>query len=79
MFLLAAQVRFDRRWPRVVLLVLLWPCTGMAAVWAVGMLGGAPLTDRSGAVFRGYCAVWAVLLFQATRHLQHCPRQVAAP
>ncbi|MEV6151469.1 hypothetical protein AB0L53_14100 [Nonomuraea sp. NPDC052129] len=54
MFLLAAQVRFDRRWPRVVLLVLLWLCTAMAAVGAVGMLGGALLTDRGGAVFGGY-------------------------
>jgi hypothetical protein len=79
LLLLAAQVRFNRRWPRVVLLVLLWLCTAMAAVGAVGMLGGALLTDRGGAVFGGYCAVWAVLLFLATRHLQHRPRQVAAP
>ncbi|WP_433517303.1 hypothetical protein ACQP2T_18190 [Nonomuraea sp. CA-143628] len=77
-FLLAAQVRFDSRWRRVVLLLLLWLCTAMAAVGAVGMLGGALLTDRGGAVFGGYCAVWAVLLFLATRDLQRRPLRVAA-
>ncbi|MEV1246022.1 hypothetical protein ACIBO2_57150 [Nonomuraea sp. NPDC050022] len=76
--LLAAQVRFDSRWPRLVLLVLLWLCTAMAAVGAVGMLGGALLTDRGGAVFGGYCTVWAVLLFLATRELQRRPLRVAA-
>ncbi|MEU8141860.1 hypothetical protein [Nonomuraea sp. NPDC048901] len=75
-FLLAAQVRFDRCWPRVVLLVLLWLCTAMAAVGTVGMLGGALFTDRGGAVFGGYCAVWAVLLFLATRDLQRRPLRV---
>ncbi|MEV0345642.1 hypothetical protein AB0H88_07745 [Nonomuraea sp. NPDC050680] len=76
--LLAAQARFDSRWPRVVLLVLLWLCTAMAAVGAVGMLGGALLTDRGGAAFGGYCTIWAALLFLATRDLQRRPLRVAA-
>ncbi|NUR84661.1 MAG: hypothetical protein HOY71_11305 [Nonomuraea sp.] len=47
---------------RRVMAVLLWACVAMAGVGAVGMLGGALLTDRGGAIFGGYCAVWAVLL-----------------
>ncbi|MCF6474291.1 hypothetical protein FAF44_38815 [Nonomuraea sp. MG754425] len=44
-------------------------CAAMAAIGAVGMLGGALLTDRGGALFGGYCAVWATLLVLATRDL----------
>ncbi|MER6952116.1 hypothetical protein ABT294_49720 [Nonomuraea sp. NPDC000554] len=75
---LAARVRFRRRWARLGVLVLLWLCTAMAAAGAVGMLGGALLTDRGGAVFGGYCAVWTVLLFLTARDVQRRPATVTA-
>ncbi|MBG0823914.1 hypothetical protein HS048_24660 [Planomonospora sp. ID91781] len=50
-----------RLWRRM-LLVLLWVCAAMAAAGAVGMTGGALLSDRGGALFGAYCVVWAVLL-----------------
>ncbi|WP_433256880.1 hypothetical protein ACQPYK_18790 [Streptosporangium sp. CA-135522] len=68
--LLAGRLPLRGRWPRMVRLVLHWACTAIATVGAVGMLGGALLTDRGGAVFGGYCAVWAALLFLATRDLR---------
>ncbi|MGN9844573.1 hypothetical protein ACTMTI_41245 [Nonomuraea sp. H19] len=75
--LLAGRVRFAGRWPYRMVLTAHWLCTGVAAVGAVGMLGGALLSDRGGAVFGGYCAVWAVLLFLATRDLRR--RVTATP
>ncbi|MFC4062001.1 hypothetical protein ACFOWE_27180 [Planomonospora corallina] len=61
--LLALSLAPVRRRPwRRALLVLLWACAAMAAAGAVGMTGGALLTDRGGALFGAYCAVWAVLL-----------------
>ncbi|MEU7894933.1 hypothetical protein AB0B45_19005 [Nonomuraea sp. NPDC049152] len=68
--LLAGRLPLRGRWPRVVLSASHWVCTAAALVGAVGMLGGALLTDRGGAVFGGYCAVWAALLFLATRDLR---------
>ncbi|WP_156056063.1 hypothetical protein [Streptosporangium roseum] len=64
--LLASLTPIRRRLPRWTLLVLLWLCSAMAAAGAAGMLGKAVLTDRGGAVFGDYCAVWAVLLVLAT-------------
>lgn len=65
--LVAALFTARHRWPRRILLALLAVCTAMAAAGAIGMLGGAIFTERGGAVFGGYCAVWAVLLFLAGR------------
>ncbi|WP_165959847.1 hypothetical protein, partial [Nonomuraea longispora] len=48
----------------------------------VGMTGGALLTGRGGAVFGAYCAVWAVLLFLATRDVRrrhHARRPLGEP
>ncbi|GAA3470718.1 hypothetical protein GCM10018965_052710 [Nonomuraea roseola] len=64
--LLASFLPIRRPLPRRALIVMLWVCVAMAAAGAVGMLGGAVLTGRGGAVFGGYCAVWALLLTTAT-------------
>ncbi|GAA2786952.1 hypothetical protein GCM10020219_068130 [Nonomuraea dietziae] len=64
--LLASFLPIRRPLPRRALIVTLWLCVAMAAAGAVGMLGGAVLTGRGGAVFGGYCAVWALLLTTAT-------------
>ncbi|SFJ86727.1 hypothetical protein SAMN05216275_113104 [Streptosporangium canum] len=66
LLLLVSLTSVRRLLPRWILLALLWTCAAMAAAGAIGMLGGAMLTDRGGAVFGGYCAVWAVLLIVAT-------------
>ncbi|MBF8194406.1 hypothetical protein ITP53_53875 [Nonomuraea sp. K274] len=67
---LAGLFRFTGRWPYLVVLAAHWARTAVAAVGGVGMLGGALITDRGGAVFGGYCLVWAVLLLFATRALR---------
>ncbi|MFD1931930.1 hypothetical protein ACFSKW_10615 [Nonomuraea mangrovi] len=78
--LLAGRLPLRGRRSRLVLLVLPhWACTAVAVVGAVGMLGGALLTDRGGALFGGYCAVWAALLFLATRDLRHRAPQPSRP
>ncbi|MEO3796930.1 hypothetical protein ABGB14_42595 [Nonomuraea sp. B10E15] len=74
--LLAGRVRFEGRWPYRVVLTLHWICTVLTAVWGVGMLSTALIGDRGGAVFGGYCTVWAVLMFLATRDLR---RRYARP
>ncbi|MEO3791681.1 hypothetical protein ABGB14_15860 [Nonomuraea sp. B10E15] len=68
--LLAGRIRFTGRLPYLVVLWAHWVCTAVAAVGAVGMTGGALVTDRGGALFGAYCAVWAVLLFLATRDVR---------
>ncbi|MEV0999827.1 hypothetical protein [Nonomuraea sp. NPDC050202] len=68
--LLAGRFRVRRRWAYRTLLGAHWLCAAMAAAGAVGMLSGALLTDRGGALFGGYCAVWAALLLLATRDLR---------
>lgn len=50
-----------RRLPRILLSVLVGLVALVATAGAVGMLGRAALTDSGGAVFGGYCLVWAVL------------------
>jgi hypothetical protein len=57
------------RWARRALLAVHWLCTAIATVGGIGMLGTGLFTDRGGALFGGYCAVWAILLFLATRDL----------
>ncbi|MFG3442447.1 hypothetical protein ACGF0J_34840 [Nonomuraea sp. NPDC047897] len=66
LLLLASLTPVRRRLARWTLLVLLGICSAMAAAGAIGMLGGALLTDRGGVVFGGYCAIWAALLTAAT-------------
>ncbi|SEG99829.1 hypothetical protein SAMN05444920_114105 [Nonomuraea solani] len=74
--LLAGRFRFRGRWTYRVTLAAHWLCTAVAAVGAAGMLGGAVLTDRGGAIFGAYCAVWAVLLCLATVDLRRRHRSV---
>ncbi|MFD1539570.1 hypothetical protein [Nonomuraea guangzhouensis] len=68
-----------RRLPRVALLVLLWACVVMAGAGAVGMLGGVAFTERGGAIFGGYCAVWAALLMIAAFGFQRRTRPARVP
>ncbi|MGV9309791.1 hypothetical protein ACWDLG_41050 [Nonomuraea sp. NPDC003727] len=71
--LIIGRLSLPGRWPRRILLALHWLVTAMAAVGGVGMLGTGLFTDRGGALFGGYCSVWAVLLFLSTRELQRRP------
>ncbi|MFI7642619.1 hypothetical protein [Nonomuraea sp. NPDC049400] len=64
---LASLAPIRRPFLRRAMAALLWLCTAMAAAGGIGMTGGTLLTDRGGALFGGYCAVWAVLLCLATR------------
>ncbi|GAA2393676.1 hypothetical protein [Nonomuraea africana] len=76
--LLLGRLDLSGRWPRRILLTLHWLFTAMAAVGGVGMLGTGLFTDRGGALFGGYCAVWAVLLFLTTRDLHRRPARQRA-
>ncbi|MFE3450454.1 hypothetical protein ACFXJ8_16125 [Nonomuraea sp. NPDC059194] len=71
--LLLGLLNWSGRWPRRILLTLHWLFTAMAAVGGVGMLATGLFTDRGGALFGGYCAVWAVLLYLSTRELHRRP------
>lgn len=76
--LLAGRFRVGGRWAYGMLLGAHGLCAAVAAAGGAGMLGGALLTDRGGALFGGYCAVWAALLLLATRDLRQRHR-LAAP
>lgn len=59
LFVLCA-LPFAARLPRWSLAVPVGLFTAVAVAGAVGMTGRAVLTDSGGALFGGYCAVWAV-------------------
>ncbi|MBE1593608.1 hypothetical protein ACFPOI_23335 [Nonomuraea angiospora] len=63
---LASLIPFRRPLPRRTMAALLWSCAAMAAAGAIGMTAGALFAERGGALFGGYCAVWAVLLCLAS-------------
>lgn len=65
LLLLALLLPIALRVNRWVLLVPLGALWLMTAAIAVGMLTQALLTDAGGAVFGGYCAVWATLIAAA--------------
>ncbi|MEV0618983.1 hypothetical protein AB0I81_37085 [Nonomuraea sp. NPDC050404] len=75
--LLAGRFGIGRRWAYLGVLGAHWLCAAVALVGAVGMVGGAVLTDRGGAVFGAYCAVWAALLFLAAHDLRRRHRPAA--
>ncbi|MEV0387352.1 hypothetical protein [Nonomuraea sp. NPDC050643] len=77
--LLVGRFRVRGRWPYRGVLAAHWLGTAVAAAGAVGMLGGAVLTGRGGAAFGAYCAVWAALLFLATRDLRRRHRPAPRP
>lgn len=62
LLLLAPLLPVADRVPRWVLVGPLAALTLLTGSLAVGMLGGALLTDRGGAVFGLYCLVWTALV-----------------
>ncbi|WP_067598661.1 hypothetical protein [Nocardiopsis listeri] len=68
LFVLCA-LPFAARLPRWPLAVPVGLFTVVAVAGAVGMTGRAVFTDSGGALFGGYCAVWAVLAAVVLRRL----------
>ncbi len=75
---MASLASVRRRLWRRTLLVLLWVYTATAAAGAVGMMGGALLSDCGGVRFGAYCVVWAVLLGLAAFALHRRGRTLLA-
>ncbi|HEX2312803.1 MAG TPA: hypothetical protein VHJ17_03670 [Thermomonospora sp.] len=72
-----ALLTLRHRAARWTVLTALGTCTLVAAVGAAGMLGGALLTDRGGAPFGAYCAIWTALLALTTTDLHRRTRASA--